>query len=259
MNSFLHRTEAIVLIVILFFAMIVMVILGRWITIKWKGEAEPKGGMNSLMSALYALSGLILAFTFSMSENRLEKVRDVMRAEVNDIGTAVLRSNLYSDTVRDSFRADFKNYADAIILYYTNPANAHAVNKSKRDAANAATKLWMRATNESKRPNMLIPSNQMIPALNDMFDIAQAREIVIKSIVPDLIVLMLFVCVLSICFLGGFTSASFRRKDWIIITGFALVSSMVIYTTLDLSRPTRGMIQNEAGEQAIMELQELFN
>lgn len=105
---------------------------------------------------------------------------------------------------------------------------------------------------------MLIPSNQMIPALNSMFDIAQSREIILKSRVPDLIVYMLFISVLATCFIGGFTSGSFHSKEWIIVVGFSIVTAMVVYTTIDLSRPLRGIIKDEAGKQAIIELRNMF-
>ena len=258
--SLIHRTEALTITIILFVVMIMMVMIGRWASIKWGKEekGEPKGGLNSLLGVLFGLSGFILAFTFGMSGTRLEKVRNVVEKEANDIGTAILRSDLYSDSVREGFRVDFKNYLEAVIDFYENPTDINRLYKAKEDAARAAAGLWARATRQSKLPNMLIPSNQMIPALNDMFDIAQTREIVLKSKVPDLIVYMLFVCVLSTCFIGGFTSTFFQRKDWVIIIGFALVSSMVIYTTLDLARPLRGVIKERAGQEAIIELRKMF-
>ena len=85
--------------------------------VKWgtRKRTEPKGGVNSLLGVLFALSGLILAFTFGMSGTRLEKVRNVVESEANDIGTAILRSDLYADSVREGFRADFKNYLEAVI------------------------------------------------------------------------------------------------------------------------------------------------
>lgn len=258
--SLLHRTDSLILGLFLFVAMIVVVLLGRWASRRWNREqVEPKGGVNSLFAALFALSGLILAFTFGMSQNRLEKVRDVIEQEANDIGTAVLRSDLYSDMVRDSFRLDFRKYVDAVILSYSNPTQPDLLSKSQQDAANAANKLWARATQQSKLPNMLIPSNQMIPALNSMFDIANSRVIILKQRVPDLVIYMLFVCVLATCFIGGFTSGHFQSKEWIIVVGFAVVTAMVVYTTLDLARPMRGTIKERAGKDAIFELRKMFD
>ena len=86
--SFIFKTDALILSLILFVGMLTMVILGRFSGRKWnKEESEPKGGISSLFGALFALSGLILAFTFGMSGSRLEKVRNVIESEANDIGT----------------------------------------------------------------------------------------------------------------------------------------------------------------------------
>ena len=105
---------------------------------------------------------------------------------------------------------------------------------------------------------MLIPSNNMIPALNAMFDIATTSDVTLQTRVPDLIVYMLFVLALASSFIGGFTSRSIRSRDWIIVTGFALLSSMIIYITLDLARPLRGIIKADMGTQAIVDLRNMF-
>lgn len=258
MHSFIFKTDALILSLLLFAGMIAMVILGRLACRIWNKEAsEPKGGINSLFGGLFALSGLILAFAFGMSGSRLEKIRDVVEQEANDIGTAILRSDLYSDSVRDGFRNDFKNYVEAVIAFYSG-TDLKQLYKAKEEAVKPAQSLWARATEQSKLPNMLIPSNQMIPALNSMFDVAQSREIILKQRVPDLVIYLLYITVLATCFIGGFTSGRFHPKEAIIVAGFAIVTTMVVYTTIDLSRPMRGMIKDEAGKQAIIELRKMF-
>ena len=259
MNSLLHRADAFFLCLFLFAAMIVMVLLGRWCNKRWFGEEqELKGGVNSLLGAMYALSGLMLAFTFGMSGTRLERVRGVVELEANNIGTAILRADLYADSVRKEFRVDFKDYLEAVISFYENATDQTLALKAKEDAGNAGKKLWERAAQQSKLPNMLIPSSQMVPALNSMFDIATSREVVLKARVPDLIIYMLFVCVLATCLIAGFTSSKFNYRDRIIVTGFAFVTSMVIYATIDLARPMRGVIKERAGKNAVIELRKMF-
>ena len=259
MYSLIHRTDALFLCLILFVSMLGATVVGRLCNKKWgKDERDVSGGINSLLTALFALSGFLLAFTFGLSGNRLERVRSVIEQEGNSIGTAALRADLYSDSVRQEFRTNFKLYLEAVISFYENAADRSLLIKAKADAATAAQRLWTIATQESKQPNMLIPSNQMIPALNTMFDSANSREIVLKSKVPDLILYMLFVCVLATCFIGGLTSDSFHYKEWIVIGGFALLSSLVVYTTLDLSRPMRGVIKERAGRDAIVDLRKMF-
>ena len=120
MYSLIHRTEALTITIVLFIVMIAMVLVGRWASIKWGKEekGEPKGRTELIARVLFGLSGFILAFTFGMSGTRLEKVRNVVEQEANDIGTAILRSDLYADSVREGFRADFKNYLEAVIDFY---------------------------------------------------------------------------------------------------------------------------------------------
>jgi hypothetical protein len=260
MNTLLQRTDASVLGLLLLIGMIVMIVLGRRIGRIWnKEETDPKGGVSSLFAALFALSGLILAFAFGMSQSRLERVRNVVEMEANDIGTAILRADLYADSAREGFRADFKDYLEAVIAFYDHAVYLKQAHEAKVNAAAAAKKLWARAARQSKLPNMLIPSNNMIPALNDMFDIAQSREVVLKSKIPDLVVYMLFVCVLVACFIGGFTSGNFTYRDRIIVAGFVVVTAMVVYTTLDLSRPLRGIITDVPGREAIIGLRSMFD
>lgn len=260
MNTLLQRTDASVLGILLLVGMIIMIGLGRLAGRALnREEIEPKGGVNSLFAALFALSGLILAFTFGMSQNRLERVRSVVELEANAIGTAVLRSDLYPDSIKNSFRDDFKDYLEAVITFYEHATDLSVVHKSKQDAITIGDKLWARAAQQSKLPSMFLPSQQMIPALNAMFDIAQTREVVLKSKIPDLIVYMLFVCVLAGCFIGGLTSTRLSYKDRIIVLGFAMVTAMVVYTTLDLSRPMRGFITDVPGRDAIVEMRAMFN
>ena len=131
-----------------------MVALGRYAGKLWrKEEGEPRGGVNSLLAALFALFGFILAFTFGMSGNRYDNVRNITVQEANDIGTAVLRADLYPDSVRHAFRTDFKTYLEARIAYYENVADTILFYKAKEDAAKAAGALW-----SSSNPNCLICS-----------------------------------------------------------------------------------------------------
>jgi hypothetical protein len=239
--------------------MLIMVPLGRLFGKMWKREeGEPKGGVGALLTGLFGLSGFILAFTFGMSAARYTNVRDIIVQEANDIGTALLRSDLYSDSVRNEFRSDFKKYIEARVAYYNSSADTVLFFKARNDAAKASNDLWARAMQQSKLPNMLVPSNQMVPALNSMFDIASTIEATLYARVPDLIVYMLFLLALTTSFIGGFTSSAIRHKDWIVIVVFALFSSMVTFITLDLGRPMRGIITAKIGQQQIENLLKSF-
>src|SRR4051812_3736025 len=103
--SLVHRTDALTLCIFLFVGMLVMVGLGRITGRMWKQEdGEPKGGVSSILSGLFGLSAFMLAFTFGMSGNRYTNMRNIIVDEANSIATAMLRSDLYSDSIRNAFR-----------------------------------------------------------------------------------------------------------------------------------------------------------
>ena len=70
--------------------------------------------------------------------------------------------------------------------------------------------------------------------------------------------ILLIVLALSISLVGGFTTPVFKRKEWIVITVFALLASTILYITIDLARPMQGLIKPDTGQQTIINLRELF-
>src|SRR3954447_24450274 len=137
--SLIHKTDALVLCLVLFLGMWVMVGVGRLAGKYWKqDQGEPMGGVSSILSGLFGLSAFMLAFTFGMSGSRYSQVRDLIIDEANNIGTAMLRSDLYGDSVRQAFRGDFKKYLDARIFFYDNLADEARLRKAKTDAAKSA-------------------------------------------------------------------------------------------------------------------------
>jgi hypothetical protein len=65
------------------------------------------------------LTALLLSFAFGMSATKFDNRRQLIVEEVNNIGTTILRCDLYPDSARNLFRADLKNYLEARIAYYS--------------------------------------------------------------------------------------------------------------------------------------------
>jgi len=242
----------------LFAGMFLLFFVGKTVSKFNVAKPEVDSGMKSLQGALLGLLGLILAFSFGISGSKYEQTRNILVEEANDIGTAVLRADLYNDSIRKVFRTHFETYVEARIRLYENLSDTGPYLKYKAEMQGAQDRLWKLATDQSKLPNMLIPSNQMVPALNSMFDIAVSRDVMFKTHVPDLILYMLFTLALVSSFLTGLISGKMNVKEWIIVLSFIFFSTLIIYTTLDLGRPLRGFIKAESGERAITDLRELF-
>ena len=101
-------------------------------------------------------------------------------------------------------------------------------------------------------------ATNMSISLTNLFDIGIKREALLSSGIPHPITFMLIALALSICFVGGFTTPAIKRKEWMVVAVFALLASTILYITIDLARPTQGLIKPDAGQKTIVNLRKLF-
>jgi hypothetical protein len=258
--SLFFRTDASILCLFLFISCVLMVMLGKFVRQKYlqADQQESRGGVNSLLGALFGLWGFILAFTFSNSSSRFDTVRNLMVDEANGIRNAILRADVFPDSTRAALREDLRKYLDARIAYFEQATNTERFMKAKEDAVTTGKALWATTVEASKQPNLGGAANNMFSTLTNMFDVALKRDAVLLSGVPELIMYMLFFLAMAISFIGGFTTPVIKQKEWIVITGFILLACIIIYITLDLGRPMRGLIRPSAGEDKIVALRKFF-
>ena len=255
--STLNQTEAWVIAILLFIFMLISSLIGKrvgnYIRNKKHGEAK-----STETSGLVALLFFLLAFTFGMSGDRYDSRRKIVVEEANDIGTAILRSDLYPDSTRALFRKDFKEYVETRIAYYQVGANVKEILKADSLSQVISSRLWKRASRLSKDPANLAATQQMIPALNAMIDITTSRLAGEKAKVPQSIIIMLFFLALITSFYSGYSEGRKGRIDWLVQIGFCLLVSLVVLFTLDLDRPRRGFVNLDVPNQTIIDLRKNF-
>jgi hypothetical protein len=259
-HNVFFTVDAFILCLGLFAACILMVILGIRIRQKYLGkdDQESKGGVNSLVGALFGLWGFILAFTFGNSYTRFETVRTMMVEEANIIRTVILRTETLPDSMRTGFREDLKKYLQARIDYYEQATDAEKFKKSIDDARETGKSLWVQAASATVVPGFSLSGNNMMNNLSAMYDIGARRDALLLSGIPAPISFMLFFMAIMISFIGGFTSLAIRAKEWILISGFILLACIIVFITMDLARPMRGIIKPDIGQEKIVQLQKLL-
>src|SRR5689334_12029444 len=118
-HSFFYNVDPAIICLFLFAGCILMVMAGKALRKIWiKDEQDSKGGVNSLLGALFGLWGLILAFTFGNSASRFENLRAMMVDEANILRTAILRADAFPDSIRNEYKRDLKTYLETRIDYY---------------------------------------------------------------------------------------------------------------------------------------------
>lgn len=117
----------------LFVVMMLSVEVGRRIgRYRYRTDRESfSDGLGAAEGAVFALLGLLIAFTFSGAASRFEDRRHLITQETNDIGTAWLRIDLLPAADQPAIRDLFRRYTDLRIGTY----------KQIRDEAGTRAKL----------------------------------------------------------------------------------------------------------------------
>jgi len=215
--------------------------------------------MGPLTGFLFALLGLMLAFTFGMAGSRFDTRRGLVVQAANHMHEAILRADLYrEDSVRKAFKADLKDYVQARINWFDSKRNPAQVEEAKNETNRIFNKIWTRAAILARDPENMVASQQMIPVLNAMIEVAITREAATKAIVPEPVLYLLFIMILITSLISGYATSIEKKFNYIAVIGFIVLVGCVVYIILDLDRPRRGLITNTAVNGFIRDLLHLF-
>lgn len=210
-------------------------------------------GLGVIEGAMFALLGLILAFTFSGATARFDVRKQLVAEEANAIGTAYLRLDLLPEAARAKLQRDFKRYLAGRIEYF------HTVMDSeKRGALTAEGKalqgeIWSTAIAAAKEVGGAAPI-LLMPALNAMIDITTTREVATMTHPPLTVYALMGIVALVCAVLAGYAMAGARKHNWLHWVGFALVLAITIAAIVDIEYPRVGFIRVDAVDRVMTEL-----
>src|SRR5215467_1690873 len=104
----------------IFFGILLLLVLGRRVgqqTIARHGGAATPG-VGSLETAVFALLGLLIAFTFSGALSRFDGRRVQVVQEANSVSTAYSYVDLLPTSTQPKIRDTFRAYVDSRIAIY---------------------------------------------------------------------------------------------------------------------------------------------
>lgn len=244
----------------LFAGMLVLLDVGRRVGLR-KLAADPQGahiGTGTVDGAVFALLGLLIAFTFSGAATRFDDRRDLIVQEANDIGTAYLRVNLMPDSAQPAMRDLFRAYVDSRIKLYADfqkTGNLEATVATYERSTRLQGEMWNQAV-AAARTEGASPGATMLllPALNQMFDIASTRTLATRMHPPSVIFAMLFGLALVGALFAGYGMAGSKTRSWIHMVGFAAVIAGACNVIIDLEYPRMGLIRVDSFDQALVDV-----
>jgi hypothetical protein len=241
----------------LFVGMIVLLELGWRLGQRRLGRDEEgaRAGLGAVEGAVFALMGLLIAFTFSGAAARFDSRRQLIVEEANAIGTAWLRLDLLPTAAQPGLRDLFRRYLDTRLAVYQKLPDLGAARAELGKANALQGEIWTR-TVAASQPAATPMMAQVFPALNQMFDIATTRTMAAQMHPPAIIFAMLGVLALICSLLAGYAMGGGKSRSWIHVIVFSLIMATTVYVILDLEFPRFGFIRVDAIDRVLYELRE---
>lgn len=252
-------TQPMLLIAILIFATLVIAefhgsYLRKWLQKKRRTSDTEATGIDYVLTSVFALLGLLIAFTFSLTLDRYETRRDLVVQEANAIGTAHIRSAFASDIHRVELRNLLETYAEKRLAYGNAPLNKRT--KIAQDSAELRAKLVEAGISASQSVSILPLAPSLISSVNDVIDIGSEREAVSLARIPSSVIHMLLGYTMISAFLLGYSQLKASTPQQLANKMLFILLTMALVSIFDLDRPATGAIR--VSQQPMIELIDSF-
>ena len=238
--------------------MVALIEAGRYLALR-RMRREPGGsqaGVSAVDGAVFALFGLLIAFTFSGAGSRFDARRALVTEEANSIGTAWLRLDLLPPAAQPGLRALFRLYLDSRLEAYRKLPDVAAANQELARSTELQRQIWTQAVSAARESSTTTAGMLLLPALNQMIDITTTRAMATLMHPPVVVFLMLGTLALMSALLAGHGMASAGQRSWVHVLGFAIIIAATVYVIVDMEYPRFGMIRVDAADQVLRDLRQ---
>lgn len=233
--------NAIIFILLLLFALEAGYQLGK----RRSGNASPgdSENRNLVLTAMYALLGLMLAFTYTFTLSRADLRKDALINESNAIGSAFLKSGMIDEPNRSELRKALLDYAGTRVIHSDTAGNYAKIKDLLEQSSQAQSRIWpiVQKVLDEEPPGSAEVS--IVNAVNDLFDAGSKRLAVSFDVLPAILLLMLLFLTCSCLALTGFNSGhsgKINRGGLVLLVFFLAVVILII---TDFDRSFRGFVQ----------------
>jgi FtsH-binding integral membrane protein len=240
-----------------FFLIVLFSFLGyRYKKYRLKKHPEEELQTVRIQGAALGILSLLMGFTFSVAMTKFETQRRVISQEAAYITTAILRCDMYPDSLRKLLRADFKDYVEARIAYYDTDLAKSEQERKKGEVI--SKRIWEKVIFQMKNSENVIRAGQMIPAVNNVMDVVINRDGEKVSKVPFLVLWVLLIFMLIDAFVIGRDLVDKQNRRKIVTFTYALVMSLTLNLIIELHQTRTGLINLDAVQKQIINLRELL-
>ena len=201
-----------------------------------------KDPFGVLQAALLGVVGLLLAFGLSLAVSRYEDRRANVVTEATSVGTSYLRAQTLAEPVRSRSLGLLESHTENAIRISDEIPGSDEADAARARQEQIERRLWSLAGQALDRAPLASAPRLYVESLNETFDAETARVAALGNRVPTaVLVLEVLGAALALGLLGAYLAIVGRGVLAVSIA--SVLVAFLLLVTVDLDRPTRGMIQ----------------
>jgi hypothetical protein len=217
-------------------------------------------GLPTIEGAVFALIGLLVAFTVSGILQRFDERRQLVLQEANAATTACDRLGLFEENVARELQAKLRAYVEDRIDLYRMPHDYSLwegmevwPREQQQKIVRAKNTVWDGAVATCQQSNFRPACALSLPAIANLFEVARLRVGAAEKHPPQIIYVMLFELGLGGSLLAGFGMAAAKARSWVHMVTFAATLAITLYVITDMEFPRLGLINIESFDRFLVE------
>jgi hypothetical protein len=239
-------------LLLLFAALLGAVDAGRiWARRNPAGPEAHRTGVGAIEASLFALLGLMIAFTFSSASGRYEARRQLIIDESNAIRTAYRRLDLLPAAARERDRTLVRRYVAMRVDAYAQLPRADAMTEFAQ-ARSLEDPIWGTAIAGCGATRSPACATVLLPSLNALFDVANHRTLIIGFHPPPIIFVVLIGLALACSVMAGIGMGVAPGRNWFYMIAYAAVVALTIYIIIEIEYPRAGFIRLNLNDDVLI-------
>jgi hypothetical protein len=219
-----------------------------------KSEAEKDSGI--VRSAVLALLGLLLGFSFAVAASRHEARRELLVEEANSIDTTARRAQLLPEPHGGNVVQLLRKYVPLRIEAHRQAQFSDQFATTRKRTAELQDLMWAEAVAAAaERPSPITAS--FISSLNETIDLEGKRIAAKRNHVPGAVWLLLLCVAGCGLWLVSYQAGTSGRHSVLDRFVFPILVAIVITLITDIDTPRGGLISLD--ERPLLELNETLN
>lgn len=246
----------------IFFTTFSFLLLGYWLRKKQKISNDQKELDTKIVDgAILTLMGLLVAFTFSGANARLDNRRNLIIQEAKSIMNTYYYFDILPPEIRDKACQDLNVYITSRLKWSQIYLDKKALDIERQKIKELQKKLWSTAFEVCRTPGQQRVCRDLPKVLMEMF-MQEEESSLYKHLHPPRIIYVMLICIVLMgALLAGYNIKGELRDVGKHMFAFATIMSLMLFVILNLEFPRAGIFSNmifENFDTALTDIQKNF-